>query len=370
MESPSEDVRKTFKRWRSPIRGNANPENQANLFWQWCIQSRTSAYEINKTFGGPDSTDAGPCWCFSRMGQPSVSLPDGREVLIAGEHEDHYDPDFYIYNDVVVMDGERCDIFGYLTDAFPPTDFHTATLVEEDIILIGNLGYQEDRDPATIQVFRLSTQDWSMSRVETSGAIPGWLHGHSAHYVPAENAIVVSGGKRYTANDRIVESIDDYRLSLADHTWFQLTDRRWDRWVLEREDGEPNHLWEIRTSSMNERIGLSMQHHLAEALPDDMQYLIEEMTPKSEPWQIEAVERLYVSPLTGEQAHGDEEEYGRYRLDIDGVTVRFDEGMDEIAMTVEGCLPESITRSLVGELKEKLSSIEQTPYKVSRVDPS
>jgi len=57
-------------------------------------------------------------------------LPDGREVLIAGEHEDYYDPDFFIYNDVVVRapDGKFA-IYGYSKEAFPPTDFHTATLL-------------------------------------------------------------------------------------------------------------------------------------------------------------------------------------------------------------------------------------------------
>ena len=36
-------------------------------------------------------------------GRSTVWLPDGRVVLIAGEHEDSYDPDFCIYNDVVVI---------------------------------------------------------------------------------------------------------------------------------------------------------------------------------------------------------------------------------------------------------------------------
>ena len=111
-----------------------------------------------------------------------------------------------------------------------------------------------------------------------------------------------------------------------------------------------------------------MQAHLAEALPDEMQGLIEEMTPKAEPWQIEAVERLYVSPVTGDIAEDDDEAYGRYRLVIDGVTVRFDEDMDEITVTVEGRLPEAMARTLLDELKGKLSSIEETPYKVSRID--
>lgn len=45
----------------------------------------------------------GPTWCFDRFGRSTAWLPDGRVVLIAGEHKDSYDPDFCIYNDVVVI---------------------------------------------------------------------------------------------------------------------------------------------------------------------------------------------------------------------------------------------------------------------------
>jgi hypothetical protein len=61
-----------------------------------------------------------------------------------GEHEDHYDPDFFIHNDVVVRtpDGEVA-IYGYPTEVFLPTDFHTATLLPASIVLIGSLGYRK-----------------------------------------------------------------------------------------------------------------------------------------------------------------------------------------------------------------------------------
>src|SRR5712691_10149821 len=91
-----------FKKWRSPRYGRANPERMNNPVWEWLIRSELTAYSANNEFEGPSSCDAGPCWCFSRFGQSSTELPDGRVVLIGGEHEDFYDPDFYIYNDVVV----------------------------------------------------------------------------------------------------------------------------------------------------------------------------------------------------------------------------------------------------------------------------
>ena len=97
--------------------------------------------------------DAGPGRCFDRFGQSSNQLPDGRVVCIAGEHEDSYDPDFYIYNDVVIQQPDgRIDIFGYPREVFPPTDFHTATLVGNRIVLIGSLGYPDERRPGETPV--------------------------------------------------------------------------------------------------------------------------------------------------------------------------------------------------------------------------
>ena len=71
-----------------------------------------------------------PVWSFDRFGQSMNILPDGR-VFIAGEHEDDYDWDFRIYNDVVVAapNGDIEHIFGYPPEIFPPTDFHAAVFV-------------------------------------------------------------------------------------------------------------------------------------------------------------------------------------------------------------------------------------------------
>jgi hypothetical protein len=115
-----------------------------NPVWAWFIENGLGAYAANKTFGGPPSNEAGPCWCSARYGQTETKLSDGRIIKIGGEHEDYYDPDFYIYNDVIVYDGDRnVEILGYPEEVFPPTDFHTANLVEGRIIIIGSLSYPD-----------------------------------------------------------------------------------------------------------------------------------------------------------------------------------------------------------------------------------
>src|SRR5215213_4761385 len=130
-----------FREWRSPRLGASNPERLTNPVWEWLVRSRWSAYSASQHFGSSAEGRSGPGWCFARFGQSATELPDGRVVLIAGEHEDSYDPDFYIYNDVVVRrpDG-AIEIFGYPRDAFPPTDFHSATLVDDRVVIVGSLG--------------------------------------------------------------------------------------------------------------------------------------------------------------------------------------------------------------------------------------
>ncbi len=122
-------------------------------------------------------------WSYDRFGSSLTRLPDGRFIQIAGEHEDFYDPDFYIYNDVVIHDGQGgFKILGYPQEVFPPTDFHTATLVDGSIYVIGCLGYTGRRKIGTTPVFRLTVDSGKIDSVTTSGDIPSWLHEHRATY--------------------------------------------------------------------------------------------------------------------------------------------------------------------------------------------
>ena len=170
-------------------------------------------------------------------------------VFIAGEHEDSYDPDFYIYNDTVVRhpDG-RIEIFGYPREVFPPTDFHSATLVSNRIVLIGNLGSPDERRPGKTPVMILDLETLAISAAQTSGTPPGWIHDHNATLSDDGRSILIQRGKldRGGEDKSLVENIDDWRLHLGDWRWERLTERRWSRWEVRRKDGERNHLFDYQ----------------------------------------------------------------------------------------------------------------------------
>jgi ankyrin repeat protein len=188
FDATPEDYRSAF----SPAVGEANPELVREPFWEAMIRSGINAYQAMTLCGG--THDDSPIWCAQRFGQSFTPLPDGRIVQIGGEHEDSYDADFCIYNDVFVHypDG-RIEVYCYPDDAFPPTDFHTATRIGDTIWIIGVLGYHGARQFGETPVYRLDTVTFRIDRVETTGDAPGWISRHRAKLGGDE--IHVSGGK-------------------------------------------------------------------------------------------------------------------------------------------------------------------------------
>lgn len=357
---PANITTELFLEWRSPVRGTANPQSMTNPVWKWLVDSRLNAYQANELFHGPSSLGAGPCWCFDRFGQSRSSLPDGRTLLIAGEHEDHYDPDFFIYNDVVIVSPNGdVEIFGYPTDLFPPTDFHSATLADGQIVLVGNLGYPSDRRKGVTQVLTLELDHWRVRSVETEGVGPGWIHEHSARLESDGRSICISGGKVDRCNETsLVENIDDWRLSLADWKWERLTTRRWARFEVFREDKHPLHLWEMGQALWSKEVGW-----------DDAQEQMQNLQVKlGSPPRLDILPLLYRPEVSHEELPNNPDEYGVHRIRAGGIVVRYVEDMFSVQVTVEGDLPadgiEQIRRDLIG----KLQALEQAPI-VSRVIP-
>ncbi|KAJ4289991.1 hypothetical protein N0V88_006792 [Collariella sp. IMI 366227] len=86
-----------------------NPTKIDRPYYKFMIANGSkNAYQTRKMFDMIATTSwiQRPLFCFQRFGRTETRLPDGRIVYIAGEHEDFYDPDFYIYNDVVVVSGK------------------------------------------------------------------------------------------------------------------------------------------------------------------------------------------------------------------------------------------------------------------------
>jgi hypothetical protein len=201
-----------FDTHRSQRVGLANPEGFLPTFW--CEQLRTGRYSAPKHLEHVRDR-AKPVWSFSRFGRSATPLPDGRLVLIGGEHEDGYDPDFCIYADVTVLDGKGgVDHFIYPQDVFPPTDFHTATLYDGQIWLIGSLGYLEQRQEGVTQVLRLDPTDFSIHPVETSGDGPGWISRHQS--ILDTDEIILTGGKIFPGYH---DNEQTFRLGLKALVW-------------------------------------------------------------------------------------------------------------------------------------------------------
>jgi hypothetical protein len=367
---PGPDVTaELFHVWRSPRVGAQNPERLTNPVWDWLVRSRMSAYSASQRFGFGGRSHGDPGWSFARFGQSVTTLDGGRVVYIAGEHEDHYDPDFHIYNDVVVRSpDDTIEIYGYPLDAFPPTDFHSATIAGDRIIVIGNLGLVEQRRPDVTQVVSIDLATLSSSLIETHGTGPGWIHDHAAA-LATDGSIVISGGKTETGRGprlEFRENGDEWRLDLGSWRWERITDRRWRSWQVSRADHKPMHLWRVRSLAQFRGIRWAVEHR------DSMESMIKEQTLQvkmaygAEP-DLDLFATLFNPALVHTPAADDPEDFGVHRIHVDGIVVRYVERMESVKVVVEGRLPEEICSALVEDLRKKLTKLEHADYEVTEL---
>jgi hypothetical protein len=351
-------TRDRFLVWRSPRIGQVNPHRLTNPVWAWLAgRPGLSAYQANQHFEGPSSMEAGPAWCGARFGQSRTLLPDGRMLAIGGEHEDHYDPDFFIYNDVIVTSAPgEVEIYGFPVEAFPPTDFHSATLVGERVLVIGCLGYVRQRRPGSTPSFALELGSLTMSRLATAGEAPGWIFGHAAELAADDSAIVVRGGQRVVTSvngtSRIVDNADDWSLDLSSSTWSRLTNRRWQEFELARADGTTNQLFTIWCMSWHAEGTTAFdreqrEHHATQLgrVPDFALYALR-----------------FAPPLAHARLPDLEDAPRATQLLLDGVKVRYVEGSSAVRIIVEGVLEADALATLLEDARAKLERLERTPY--------
>jgi hypothetical protein len=223
-----------FAAYQRPCFATENGQDVTNPFYLAMIASGLTAYQAAPVVARQQpqewhrlqlKRDSAPTWCAVRYGQSLNFLPDGRIVCIGGEHEDGYDPDFYIYNDVWIKhpDG-RVQVIGYPEAIFPPTDFHSATLVDEWIYIIGGLGYVAQQQTLQTLVFRLHTHTRRMESVVTTGPAPQRIYEHGA-MLQDDYMIEITGGKQIEADAedpqklRHIQNPERYGLNLVTGMW-------------------------------------------------------------------------------------------------------------------------------------------------------
>jgi len=328
--------REMFDQQRQPRFGNANPERMTLAFWEWMIRGdETSAtdregrleelgfrmregklksaygpYRARDLFKIPLHREDGPIWTFDRMGTSRSQLPDGRVICVGGEHEDYYDPDFCIYNDVVVLGPyDQIEIYGYPKEVFPPTDFHTATVAGDRIVVVGGLGYQDYRRPGHTPVYTLDLSQYHVSKFATSGEMPGWISKHEASYDPT-GIITVKGGqvvREYGGKQRIRRNFEDYALNLRSWVWQRLTNRNWQEFSIRQQDG----------------------------------LFVLEQSPKPEALVPRHIEHVIV-PCKGEEDA---------RVIVAGVPVSLTVGVQYIEVVVEGDMPGALSAKIAEEIR-------------------
>lgn len=336
--------------------GIQNPEQIDNPFWLAMVRAGCSAWHASTQFADASAGGRLPVWCYQRFGRSTTILDDGRIIEIAGEHEDHYDPDFCIYNDVTEFkpDGS-IRIFGYPEHVFRPTDFHTATLVDGYILIIGCLGYPESRQFGRTPVYRLNTATFEIQEVETSGDHPGWIHRHKARLDGASRVVVSGGHIERGLKTPFQENIDEWVLDLATWVWTRTTDRAWQQWTFVRADNKPNHLWQIRQALWTRNANWKSDFR------KDMQRLSESLGHEPD---LDAVGSIY--HVDGLTSNGPTKKTGGQiqRVYVDGVVIRMEEDSWRIHVIAEGELPDVKLKAFQQGVLANLARLEGVVWEV------
>ena len=323
-------TRELFDEQRHRRFGEANPQRMNMFYWEWMVRKGHDPYQVRKHLGIESDQPTEPDWCFDRMGATRTGLDDGRVVSIAGEHEDWYDPDFCIYNDVIILGpNDEIEIYGYPKDVFPPTDFHSATLVRGKIIIIGCLGYQSERVPDATPVYSLDLTSYRIDPIETKGELPGWVFNHEAVFDPVQAAITIGGGETIEKRDDeevIRKIVEVYQLHLDVGRWERLTDRRsWRQFLISRQD---RRFWF-----------------------DHVQFFGEEVFRSK---------RVVYVPLP-------KLDWRTSRISVEGVCVNLSEEHNKVRILIEGELPESIVKRLVEDILANVEEVVRQPCRVLEI---
>jgi len=341
--------RELFLSQCKPRCGTRNPERMRLEHWEWMVRHGGDPFNVRLDLGldcnYPRCSEEGACdrhepdWCFQRFGMTRTGLSDGRIICVGGEHEDSYDPDFCIYNDVIVLrpaeghaavtlDSGSVEIYGYPKEVFAPTDFHSATLVGDRLIVIGRLGYDRgERLRGRTPVVALDLSSYGIVALPCSGEHPGWIYEHHAAFDPISHAITVRGGKMWCADDRkALRYRAAHRLHVGEMRWELISAAEECRgFVIEA----------VRTGSTFNG-------------------------PKADDFKPASVPHTWLPP--------EDRGCDVYLLDVSGVRITFEVMYTTVRVTIEGTIPPVVREALLRDVLASLS-LRDAEWEVRETDP-
>ena len=322
--------------------------NQADIF-QWIIENKIQPYQLKQLLEKQNIEIKSPLWTFSgRMGQLLTELPDGMKVYIAGEYEDFYDPDFKIYNDIVIEkpNGE-IELWNYPKAQFPPTDFYAAHYDEQthSIFLIGNLGYPETRKEGITQVLKVKLKSMDIERLECFGQVPSWLNHHEMSVINDDELIFYNG---YVIKEKkYLRNLYTWKLNLRTLEWTFPEQILFDHWTLKSKNYYGFPLFECSQLLWDEK------HWKDEKFEQTKVEIIERygMLP-----DYKTYSQLFY-PFEDTQISHDECEYRKHICSSQGYTFYCFEDDDLIEVIFPNTIPVYFQQIVINDLKSKLKQI-------------
>jgi len=196
-----------------------------------------------------------------------------------------------------------------------------------------------------------------LTKQESIGGAPGWIHGHRATLSEDRKSILIERGNVCSGDNGKTwnENIDDWRLQLDDWSWTRPTDRNWPRWEVYRNDKKSLHLFEYQTELWTKQSPAL----LGTLQPADDETLEKQIGKKPD---LNAFSFSFKPPVKHDEVLSkDDDEYGTHRIRINGIIVRYNEESYCVRLTIEGELSQSFLDALTMDLQEKLSRMENTP---------
>ena len=250
----------------------------------------------------------------------------------------------------------QIEIYGYPEDVFPPTDFHSATLRGDHILIVGCLGHPKQRAQAT-PIYRLDLSDFSISECKTSGDGPLRLHEHKAELSADGTTLICHAGRDvHPTEGWIVENLTTWHLDLQSFAWSAAGTKPCTRWMLMREEEGDNDLWGIGLVAQYQRAGRTSKTAESYRKKFAARGLVVDTTLHAARFRLPVPHKVLPNK--------DDDSPRTKRIEIGGTVVRIYEGSDRIDVAIEGHLPSSTRDALVQFGLDTYAALEGVPYKV------